>query len=61
MDKEAIFEYLDELRESGVTNMFGSGPYVQREFGLGRRETKDVVIEWMTTFEKRHPVKGDQG
>ena len=42
--KEKIFEYLDRLRESGVTNMFG----------LGRREAGDLLVEWMTTFEERH-------
>ena len=25
-------EYLDHLRESGETNMFGAGPYLQRDF-----------------------------
>ena len=56
MDKDAIFEYLDDLRESGVTNMFGAGPYVQDEFGLGRREAGELVGEWMKTFTERHPA-----
>jgi len=54
MDKEIIFEYLDDLRESGVTNMYGAGSYVQDEFGLSRREAGDLLVEWMTTFEERH-------
>jgi hypothetical protein len=27
------FEYLEELRQSGVTNMFGASSYLMREFG----------------------------
>ena len=27
-------EFLDELRESGVTNMFGAVPYLQEEYGI---------------------------
>ena len=54
MDKEIIFEYLDDLRESGVTNMYGAGSYVRDEFGLSRREAGDLLVEWMTTFEERH-------
>ena len=54
MDKEIIFEYLDNLRESGVTNMFGAGSYVEDEFGLSRREAGDLLVEWMETFEERH-------
>lgn len=47
-------EFLDELRESGVTNMFGAGPYVQEEFGVDRREARGIVLYWMETFEERH-------
>ena len=51
-----VFLYLDRLRESGIVNMFGAGPYVEDEFGLGRREAKDLLIEWMETFDERHAL-----
>jgi hypothetical protein len=51
-----VFLYLDRLRESGITNMYGAGPYVEDEFGLGRQEAGELLIEWMTTFESRHPT-----
>jgi len=44
-------EFLDQLRESGITNMFGARVYVEREFGLDRREAKEIVLEWMKTFK----------
>lgn len=47
------FEYLNELRESGVTNMFGASPYLQNEFGLGRYEARDIVKQWMESFNER--------
>lgn len=46
------FEYLEQLRQSGVTNMFGAGPYLQREFGLTRHEARDIVIKWMESYKK---------
>jgi hypothetical protein len=52
-EKESMFEYLDDLRESGQVNMFGSGAYLQSAFGLSRYEAKDVVLEWMETFGER--------
>jgi len=52
MDK--YFEYLDELRESGVTNMFGAGVYLQEEFDLDKREARKILAEWMETFSERH-------
>ena len=46
-DDREYFEFLDELRESGRTNMMGAGPYLQREFGLDRREARKIVLRWM--------------
>jgi len=53
MNKDEIFEYLDNLRESGICNMYESGKFVREEFGLGRYEARDIVIEWMQTFSQR--------
>jgi hypothetical protein len=46
------FEYLNELRDSGVTNMFGASPYLQQEFGLTRYEAKDILLAWMNSFKE---------
>jgi hypothetical protein len=42
--------YLDELRESGETNMFGASPYLANEFGLDNRFARQVLSYWMETF-----------
>lgn len=54
MQEQANY-FLDELRESGVTNMFGAAPYIVEEFGVTRQEAKDLLLNWMQTFEERHP------
>ena len=46
VEKE-MFIYLDELRDSGVTNMFGAAPYLQREFDLEKREAREILAKWM--------------
>ena len=33
---EGYFAFLDELKESGVTNMFGAVPYLMDEFILDK-------------------------
>lgn len=53
------FEYLDELRDSGVTNMFGATPYLEEEFGVSKREARVILKEWMHTFDERHPEEED--
>ena len=55
MIKEEWYEYyvyLEELRQSGETNMFGASPYLQNEFGLDRREAIKIVANWMENYEK---------
>ena len=48
-----MFSFLDNLRDSGVCNMFGSGIYLQEMFAVNRIEAKAIVLEWMRTFGER--------
>lgn len=43
-------EFLDDLRESGETNMFGAGSYLEVEFRLNREEAKQILMYWMKSF-----------
>jgi len=52
---EEHLTFLDNLRESGATNMFGAGPYVEQSFGVSSREAKEIVVYWMNSFDERHP------
>lgn len=54
--QEQVNYFLGELRDSGVTNMFGAAPYIVEEFGVTRQEAKDLLLNWMQTFEERHPL-----
>jgi hypothetical protein len=47
---QTYFNYLDYLRESGETNMFGAVPYLKMEFGLCTKDAKNVLTAWMKTF-----------
>jgi len=49
-----VFQYLDELRELGVTNMFGAVPYLEREFSVDRKIGQQLLSDWMATFEQRN-------
>lgn len=54
-EEENVFTYLDALRESGITNMFGASPYIEDKFGVSGKEARRLLLEWMETFDKRHP------
>ena len=53
--KNKHLKYLDELRESGETNMFGARPYLMEEFGLDKEDAKVILSYWMASFGERHP------
>lgn len=55
--KNEYFEYLDALRESGDINMFGAAVYLESAFELNRYEARDILLEWMETFEERHKTR----
>lgn len=42
--------YLEQLRRSGVTNMFGASPYLVEEFGLSRNEARTILTDWMNNY-----------
>lgn len=49
-------EYLDTLRESGATNMFGARPYLMRAFKIkDARQAAAILSYWMGSFTERHP------
>ena len=51
---EEYLEYLDELRESGVTNMFGAGIYLEDAFPeLSSSEAVKILAYWIETFSGR--------
>jgi hypothetical protein len=55
-------EFLDGLRASGATNMFGARPYLIQEFGLDKNEAAEVLSEWMETFaERQNPSRDSVG
>lgn len=58
--KEQYFEFLDALRESGATNMWGAAPYLVEAFGLSRQEARDIFLEWIDTFSQRQEQKQAQ-
>ena len=49
VEKE-MFTYLDDLRDSGITNMFGAAPYLVQAFGIDKRDARQVLAKWMKSF-----------
>jgi hypothetical protein len=48
--KSEHLEFLDNLRKSGKTNMFGATPYLVKRFCLKEKEARQILSYWMETF-----------
>ena len=44
--------FLERLRRSGVTNMYGAGPYLQNAFGMSRNDAQVVLADWMRSYNR---------
>ena len=50
------FDYLDQLRQSSETNMFGALPYLQKQFfelALDRKKAVQVLQAWMDSHREK--------
>ena len=47
-----IFLYLDELRQSGETNMFGAVPYLVERFEMSKEKARDMLSLWMKSYNR---------
>ena len=42
--------FLENVRRSGVINMFGAAPYLEEIFGLSKKEAREVLADWMANY-----------
>lgn len=42
--------FLENLRRSGITNMYGAGPYLQEVFGMSKNDARSVLADWMRNY-----------
>ena len=53
--------FLDDLRESGITNMFAAArPLLEQFDGLMPGEACDILQHWMDTFSERQRDKANE-
>ena len=52
-NKNEVFLYLEELRESGETNMFGAIKYIVQHFECERNMAKRYLSSWMKGFRRK--------
>jgi len=51
VDNTEYFKYLDELRSGGTMNMMHAPRELQYEFGLDKKEARNIFHLWCLNFE----------
>lgn len=58
-DNQKYFDYLERLRQSGETNMYGAAPYLQSEFPelrYDRNKAGEILLAWIRTFNGKEDI-----
>ena len=55
-EEKEHFDYLEELRDSGTTNMMGAGRYLAAEFALDKSTAKGILLKWMKIEEEENEL-----
>jgi len=50
--EKEVLEFLNLLRNSGLTNMYGATPYITAEFGINKSDAQNLLKLWMSNFNE---------
>lgn len=51
--RQYYWNYLEKLRRSGITNMYGAAPYLAEEFNLNLNDARDILLDWMYNYNSK--------
>ena len=46
------YQYLEKLRKSGITNMWGASPYLAKRYALSQEEAGQILAEWIQNYDE---------
>lgn len=49
--EKTAFIFLNDLRDSGITNMFGATPYLEDKFQTNKEVARALLLAWMNVFD----------
>lgn len=52
VDLQEVYDYLDDLRESGEINMFAAPGYLQSEYDMSKADSFTAFKAWTEDFGK---------
>lgn len=50
--------FLENLRRSGETNMYGAAPWLVAAFGISHKKAREILADWMKNYNPSDHEKG---
>ena len=47
-----FYQYLEDLRSSGVCNMHGAAQYLLNDYDLSKDEAKGILLSWKENYKE---------
>lgn len=44
--------YLEKLRQSGIINMYGASPFLEKKFGISHDKANEILAKWMSEYKR---------
>ena len=51
VNQTRAFTFYNNLRDSGVTNMFGAPPFMEKEMGVTKAAAMEAWTDWIASFK----------
>lgn len=49
---QKYYDFLEELKQSGVTNMFGAVLYLLEMFDIDRKLASEILVNWIYNYDE---------
>lgn len=49
---EEYYNFLEGLRQSGVVNMYGAAPYLEKYCKVDKKTSREILGNWMTNYNE---------
>ena len=58
-DHEMYYNVLEDIRKSGICNMWGANTYLEEECPeLTRNEAREILLEWIENYDELSEMYG---
>lgn len=51
-EQKEYYEALEDIRKSGIVNMWGAAPYLEQACGITNSLAEEVLVNWIHNYDE---------